>query len=316
MGWRTDQIPDLGGRVAVVTGANGGLGFETTRMLAGHGARVVMAVRNREKGAAARDRIARDVPAARLDLLDLDVASMASVRAAAASILGTHERIDLLVNNAGVMGIPFRETADGQELQFAANHLGHFALTALVMPVLLRSGRGRVISVTSSGRFLGRTVDPANVLMQDGYGPWRAYGRAKLAAAQFTVELDRRLSAAGAPVRALAADPGFAHTDLQANSARQSRGMSQRFFDTTVGFIGSSPAVGALPQLRAATDPSARGGTLYGLRYAIRGAPIRHPYLSPFMRRRDRRTMWDVSERETGIRFDVAAMVRDAGAYG
>ena len=311
MGWRIDDIPDLGGRVAVVTGANGGLGYETVRALARKGARVVMAVRSPAKGEASRARILAEAPASSLEVVTLDVASLASVRDAATAILAAHPRIDILVNNAGVMGIPRRESVDGHELQLATNHLGHFALTALLLPALLRSDRGRVVAITSTGRFLGRTVDPGDVAMRRSYDPWRAYGRAKLAACQMTVELDRRLVAAGATVRAMAADPGFSHTDLQARSAREARGISQRFFDVTVGWFGSSPAQGALPQLRAATDPTARGGALYALRFVVRGAPVRLPYMVWSLGDRDRATLWTVSERETGVTFDVGAMARD-----
>jgi len=312
MAWTTDDIPDLAGRTAVVTGANGGLGFETARALARRGAHVVMAVRSVEKGEAARAAIAREIPGASLELVGLDLASGASVREAGAKIVARHPVVDILVDNAGVMAIPFRRSVDGHEMQFAVNHLGHFALTALLMPALLRSEAGRVVSVTSTGRFLGRTVDPRNPTMEKGYGPWRSYGRAKLAAAQFTVELDRRLVAAGAPVRALAADPGFARTDLQAKSAREKPGRSQRFFDASVRRFGSTPAHGALPQIRAATDQRAKGGALYGLRFVMRGAPVRFPYLSPFLGERSRATLWEVSERETGMPFDVEEMVRAA----
>ena len=312
MAWTTDDIPELTGRTAVVTGANGGLGFETARALARRGAHVVMAVRNLERGEPARDAIIRDTPGASLELVVLDLASLASVREAGATIAAAHPVVDILVNNAGVMGIPYRRTTDGQEMQFAVNHLGHFALTALLMPSMLRSDAGRVVSVTSTARFLGRTVDPHDPSTEKGYGPWRAYGRAKLAAAQFTVELDRRLATAGAPVRALAADPGFARTDLQANSARQKPGLSQRFFDASVRRVGSTPERGALPQLRAATDPRASGGALYALRFVMRGAPVRFPYLSPFLGEKSRATLWTVSERETGVPFDVGEMVRRA----
>jgi len=310
MGWSVDEIPDLTGRVAVVTGANGGLGFETVRALAGRGAHVVMAVRDPGRGSAARDLIQGEVPSASLELLLLDVASFASVRDAAGELLSRHPRIDILLHNAGVMGIPYRESVDGIELQLATSHLGHFALTALLMPALLRSDRGRVVSVTSTGRFLGRPIDPDDIPMRRRYDPWLSYGRAKLAVVQFTVALDRRLVAGGAPVRALAADPGFSHTDLQANSARQAGGFTQRLAHAAVKRFGTSPARGALPQIRCATDPAARGGSLYGLRFLVAGPPVRHPYLVPWLRRRDLRSLWDVSERATGIRFDVEGLVR------
>jgi hypothetical protein len=169
MGWSVDEIPDLTGRVAVVTGANGGLGFETVRALAGRGAHVVMAVRDPGRGSAARDLIQGEVLSASLELLLLDVATFASVRDSAAGLLSRHPRIDILLHNAGVMGIPYRESVDGIELQLATSHLGHFALTALLMPALLRSDRGRVVSVTSTGRFLGRPIDPDDIPMRRRY---------------------------------------------------------------------------------------------------------------------------------------------------
>jgi len=270
MGWTTADIPDLHRRVAVVTGANGGLGFETARKLARKGAHIVMAVRNLDKATAARDTIAR------------------------------------------VMGIPYRTTSDGFEMQFGVNHLGHFALTVLLLPALLRSVGGRIVSVTSSGRLYSSAVDPHDPTMKAQYDPWRSYGRAKLANLQFTVELDRRLTAAGSHLRALAADPGFSHTGLQANSAREHRGLSQRFFDTTVGWVGTTPATGALPQLRAATDPSVRGGELYGLRFVFGGAPVRNAYLSRSMTPAHLAALWSVSERDTDMRFDVEGMVHAA----
>lgn len=312
MTWNAGDVPDLTGRTAVVTGANGGLGFETARALARNGATVVMAVRSLERGGRARDAILRESAGASLELVALDLASLASVREGGGAIATAHPAIDILVNNAGVMAIPSRQTIDGHEMQLAANHLGHFALTALLMPALLRGKAGRVVNVTSTGRFLGRTVDPADLAMERGYGPWRSYGRAKLAAVQFTVELDRRLAAAGARVRAMAADPGFAHTDLQASSARQNPGRSQRFFDAAVRRFGSSPAQGALPQLRAATDPLAAGGALYALRFVVRGAPVRFPYLSRAIGAKDGGILWTVSERATGIPFDVERMVNEA----
>ncbi len=314
MGWTAADIPDLHGRTAVVTGANGGLGFQSTRELARKGAHVVMAARNIAKATAARDTIVREIPQASLELVALDLGSLASVRAAAAAMLDAHPAIDILLNNAGVMGIPYRTTSDGFEMQFGVNHLGHFALTALLLPALLRADRGRIVSVTSPARLFSSAVHADDPAMDAHYDPWRSYGRSKLADLQFAVELDRRLSAAAANLRALAADPGFSHTDLQANSAREHRGMSQRFFATTVRWIGTTPAQGALPQLRAASDPTVRGGELYGPRFVFGGSPIRNPSLSRSMTSRDLATLWSVSEQMTGIRFDVEGMVR-AGAH-
>ena len=314
MGWTAADIPDLRGRTAVVTGANGGLGFETARELARHGARIVMAVRNQAKAAAARDGLAQEVHGATLDVIGLDLGSLESVRAAATTILKTHPVIDILVNNAGVMGIPHALTADGIEMQFGVNHLGHFALTAHLLPALFRSEGARVVAVTSFGRFFTAAVDPGDPAMASRYNPWRSYGRSKLANLQFAVELNRRLGAAGATMLALAADPGFSNTDLQANSSRVHRGLSQRFFARTVRWIGANPARGALPQLRAAVDPTAQGGELYGLRFVIGGSPVGNPYGSWSMTPEALAAMWSVSEAMTGARFDVETMVHAARA--
>jgi NAD(P)-dependent dehydrogenase (short-subunit alcohol dehydrogenase family) len=307
VGWSVADIPDLAGRVAVVTGANGGLGFETTRALAGHRAHVIMAVRSLGRATPARDQIRGQQPAASLELVECDTASLASVRTAAERILDRHRRLDILVNNAGVMAVPFGQSADGHELQLATNHLGHFALTALLAPALLRAEAARIVLITSTGRFLGgplRAGDPP--MTPRSYSSWAAYGRAKRAAAQFAVELNRRVVAAGATARSIAADPGFAHTDLQARSVRESRGLSHRLIEVAVSRMGSTPAQGALPQLRAATDPKAIGGALYALRFVVRGAPVPTPYLIRGLDPAAAGDLWTESERLTGIRFDVA----------
>ena len=194
MSWSTADIPDQSGRVAVVTGANGGLGLETARALAGAGAHVVMAARNQEKAASAVQNIRAGMPDASLEVVALDLGSQASVREAADQILAAHERIDLLVNNAGVMGIPERRTTDGFEMQFGTNHLGHYALTALLMPALLRAPAARIVTVTSTAHHMGRAVDPSNPNLEGKYGPWRAYGQSKLANFHFGLGLDQMLA--------------------------------------------------------------------------------------------------------------------------
>jgi NAD(P)-dependent dehydrogenase (short-subunit alcohol dehydrogenase family) len=308
MSWSAADIPDQSGRVAVVTGANGGLGLEVARELARRGARVVMAARDQAKASSARDAIRTEVPGASLELQPLDLASLASVREAAASVLAGHRRVDVLVNNAGVMAIDERRSQDGFELQLAVNHLGHFALAALLLPALRRSGDARVVSVTSTGRHAGRPIDPDNPHLDGRYDPWRAYGQAKLATLHFALELDRRFRAAGTPARSIVVHPGFANTDLQARSVRETGGgRSQRFFHAAVRRVGMTPAQGALPLLRAATDPGAVGGALYTPRWVNWGPPVRRPL---FGRSRDRHAMavlWEVSERETGTTFDLAA---------
>lgn len=307
MPWTAADIPDQTGRVAVVTGANGGLGLETTRELARRGAHVVMGARNLDKAADAEQDIRAGIPEASLEIRKLDLASLDSVKAFAAEVLNAHETIDVLVNNAGVMGTPRMETADGFELQFGTNHLGHFALTAQLMPALLRAASGRVVTVTSTARHFSPRIDFDDVHHTEDYNPWRAYGYSKKANAWFALELDRRLKEAGARVQSLVAHPGYSNTDLQAASARSTNneGWSQRFFHRWVQRIGMSQAEGALPQLRAATDPAAAGGELYAPRFANWGPPVRRPIL-PFSRPEDDLvTLWEVSERETGLEFEI-----------
>lgn len=306
MAWTASDIPDQTGRVAVVTGANGGLGFETARELVRKGALVIMAVRNLHKAEAARDDIVSETPTALLDIRKLDLASLASIREFSGRVCRDYETIDLLINNAGVMGTPRRESADGFELQFGTNHLGHFALTTLLMPVLLRGKDARVVTVTSFGRLYGGRLREDDPHFRSGrYGPWAAYGQSKMANMRFGLELHRRLGTAGLAVKSLVAHPGYTRTDLQAASVRASRGWSQQFFNIGVELIGMPASEGALSQLRAATDRSAQSGEFYGPRWMIFGPPVKHP-VTPFSRQPGAmRKLWDLSERETGITFDL-----------
>jgi NAD(P)-dependent dehydrogenase (short-subunit alcohol dehydrogenase family) len=312
MGWTAADIPDLIGKVAVVTGGNGGLGLEVARELARKRAKVVIAARDAAKAAAARAAITTDVPDASLEIVRLDLASLDSVVEAAAEILDTHPVVDVLVNNAGVMATSEQQTHDGFEMQFGVNHLGHFALTALLWPSLLRSAGGRVISVTSTGRHFGPAVNPGNPHMKGSYDPWRAYGQSKLASVHFALELDRRIDEAGLRAKSIVVHPGFANTDLQARSVRESSGgRSQRFFHDAVRRTGMTPARGALSLLRAATDPGAEGGTLYTPRWVNWGPPVRRPLLRRSRDREAMATLWQVSEGETGIVFDVGPLRDD-----
>jgi len=306
MSWGVADIPDLNGRTAVVTGANGGLGLETARALAGAGAHVVMAARNQERAAEALEQIQAGLPDASLTVVSLDLGSLASVRSAAEQILAAHETLDLLVNNAGVMGIPERQTADGFEMQFGVDHLGHFALTALLMPALLRAPAARIVTVTSTAHHMGRAVDPANPHLHGRYRPWRAYGQAKLANFHFGLGLDRKLRAAGAPAASLVAHPGLSNTELQAISVKETDGgLSQRFFLGLARSVGMTPATGALSQLRAATDPSAQGGEFYGPLFVNNGPPVRKPILRRFGMASAIDKLWQVSEQETGTKIEL-----------
>jgi NAD(P)-dependent dehydrogenase (short-subunit alcohol dehydrogenase family) len=302
--WGAADIPDQTGRTAVVTGANGGLGLETARALAGAGATVVMAARNQEKAAEAEADIRRGEPDASLEVAQLDLGSLQSVRDAATQILAKHERIDILVNNAGVMGIPERKTVDGFEMQFGVDHLGHFALTALLMPAVLRAESARIVTVTSTAHHMGRAVNPENPHLEGRYGPWRAYGQAKLANFHFGLGLHRKLADEGSPAASLVAHPGLSNTELQAVSVEETDGgLSQRFFLRLARTTGMLPAEGALSQLRAATDPGARSGQFYGPAFVNNGPPVRKPILRRLGLKRAVDRLWEVSESETGLKI-------------
>jgi NAD(P)-dependent dehydrogenase (short-subunit alcohol dehydrogenase family) len=305
MSWSATDIPDQTGRAAVVTGANGGLGLATARALAAAGATVVIAARNQKRATEAMGRIRDGLPDASLELVELDLGSLDSVSKAAEQILAAHQAIDLLVNNAGVMGIPERRTVDGFEMQFGVDHLGHFALTARLMPALLGAPAARVVTVTSSAHHMGTAVDPDNPNLDGRYGPWRAYNQAKLANFHFGLGLDRLLRKAGSSTASLIAHPGLSNTELQAVSVEETDGgLSQRFFLALARNVGMSPAEGALSQLRAATDPKAKGGEFYGPLFVTNGPPVRKPVLR-LGNKRAIDKLWQVSERETGLKIET-----------
>ena len=313
MAWTVSDMPSQRGRVVVVTGGNRGLGLATVHALASRGALVVMASRDERRSDEARRSVLAAVPGADLEVRALDLASLASVRSFAQGVLAEHEAIDLLINNAGVMGVPEQTTVDGFEMQWGVNHLGHFVLTGLLLPGLLRSPAARVVSVTSFGRLIGGPADPPARRAGGRYDPWRAYGRSKLANVRFAVELQRRLQAAGSRVASLVASPGLSHTDLQARSVRETGGgRSQRFWFLVARTVGMPPELAARAQLRAATDPAARGGEYYTPRWGTFGPPVRRPLLRRTRRPDATRELWEVSERETGAVFDVAGLVAAA----
>lgn len=300
--WTEAEIPDQAGRTAIVTGANTGLGLETARALAEKGATVVLAVRNLEKGRAAIETIRARRPDARVSLQSLDLTSLASVRRAADEIGAAHPRIDLLVNNAGVMYTPESRTADGFELQFGTNHLAHFALTGLLLPRLLEAKGSRVVSVSSVGHKIRSEIDLDDLAFEKGYGRVAAYGRSKLANLLFIYELQRRLAAAGAATSALAAHPGLSATELLRNSPA-----FLRVLEIPLRPLAQSAAMGALPTLRAATDPAAAGGEYYGPGGfgEAWGHPVR---VASSARSHDadlQRGLWKKSEELTGVSFPV-----------
>lgn len=309
MGWTEEAMPDQSGKNVVVTGGNGGLGLETVREMARRGAHVVVAARNLDKAEVAVADVVAEIPDASLEVRQLDLASMASIKEFAESVTNDFDSIDILFNNAGVMAIPERQTEDGFEMQFGTNHLGHFYLTYLLLPLLLAAPEGRIVNTTSTARFSAGKYDLDNAHLKGRYDAWEAYGISKRANLHFAIELNNRLTAAGADVKAYAADPGFSDTDLQKTSSKESGGSSQRFFEKWTPRIGQSAARGALPQLRAATDPTAPGGALYRPKWIIRGDAVEGGVSARLRRPEDLRQLWEVSEQDLGIEFDVAEMV-------
>ena len=307
MGFTRDSVPYLTGQTAVITGANGGLGLETAKALAAKGAHVVMAVRNQRKADEAVAEIGAQAPDASLEVVELDLSSQESVKRAADTILAAHDSIDILVNNAGVMAMPERETVDGYEMQLGVNHLGHWTLTALLMPALLAAPESRVVTVTSTAHHFGRPLDPANPHMRGSYEPWRAYGQSKLANYHFALGLQRGFDRAGVRARSLVAHPGLSHSDLQTTTvAEGGGGWMGPLWVWMARYTGMDVEKGALPQIRAATDPGARGGEFYGPRFGNLGPAVRLPVLRPGNDAAIA-TLWQVSERETGVPLAVSA---------
>ncbi|GAA2595296.1 oxidoreductase [Winogradskya consettensis] len=310
MAWSVADVPGQHGRVAVVTGANGGLGLATARVLAAKGAHVVMAARDRDKAAAARDGIRAAYPGASLEIVALDLGSLASVERAAGEILAGHARIDLLITNAGVMAVPQGTTADGFETQLGVNHLGHWALTAHLLPALVRTRDARVVTLTSSAQHMGHPLDG---YPRRGYSPGGAYDDSKLANRHFAQGLDRRFRAAGVSARALTAHPGFTNSDLfDTSSAAGAAGLRGTILRQITRAVGMPVEQGVLSQLRAATDPRAEGGTMYGPRWTATGAPVRRPLIRPGADRAIR-VLWQLSRDLTGLDVDVARALAQAG---
>ena len=301
--WTAADVPDQSGRVAIVTGANTGIGYEAAVVLARAGAHVVLAVRNPEKGNTALARIVAASPQADVTLQELDLSSLTSVRRAADALRSKYPRVDLLINNAGVMWTPKQLTEDGFELQFGTNHLGHFAFTGLLLDHLVRVRGSRVVTVSSFGHRIRAGIHFDDLQWERRYDRIAAYGQAKLANLLFTYELQRRLAAGGAPTIAVAAHPGGSNTELTRNIPT--------IFKPAVAvlwpLVSQSPAMGALPTLRAATDPGVEGGQYYGPDGL--GEQRGHPkVVGSSAQSQDEELagrLWTVSEELTGVTFGV-----------
>ncbi|SHM48476.1 oxidoreductase [Cryptosporangium aurantiacum] len=307
--WTAADIPDQTGRTAIVTGANSGLGYRTAEALARAGASVVLACRNVEKGADALRRLHAAVPDAadRTEVRSLDLADLGSVRAFAEATQGP---VDLLINNAGIMLLPTRRTtAQGFEMQFGTNHLGHFALTGLLLPRLLDRPDSRVVTVSSIMHKLGKASQLDDPQSERAYSASGAYNFSKLANAWFTLELDRRLRAAAAPTISVGAHPGYTATNLQSTGPQaDGNTVTTRVVAAATKVLGQSDAVGALPSLRAATDPAVQGGEYYGPGWPgeFRGHPVRVRYTGTGRDETAARRLWEESERLTGVKPPLA----------
>lgn len=292
-------MPDQAGRTALVTGANSGLGFWTTVELARRGARVLMACRNPAKAQDALARVRAEVPGAGVELVALDLTSLDSVERAAEDVAGRITTLDLLVNNAGVMAMPHSTTADGFEMQLGTNHLGHFALTGRILPLLKAAPAARVVTVSSGAHKIGR-INFEDLMGDRGYHRWRAYAQSKLANLLFTAELDQR---AHGVLLVAAAHPGYAATHLQQGHGQPLFGALMRFGNH---LVAQSDAQGAWPSLYAATAPDVKGNDYFGPHLLeLRGHPVRVSRTSHARNAADARRLWEVSEELTKVRYDL-----------
>ena len=296
--WTTDDIPGQAGRVAVVTGANTGIGRETARALAGKGARVVLAVRNPGKGQAAAHKIREDHPQADLTVMNLDLADLGSVKDFADAFAKEYDRLGLLVNNAGVMAPPLGRTRQGFEQQMGINHLGHFALTGRLLDRLTATPGSRVVAVSSGAHRIGKPDFGDLNWQQRRYRAWRAYGDSKLANLYFAFELQRRLEKAGTDALAVAAHPGWTDTELQRHRH------IMHFF---TAWLAQGSRMGALPTLRAAVDPQVKGGEYYGPGgfLELRGYPVKVNSSDSSKDPEAARRLWEASEEMTGVKFGL-----------
>ena len=305
--WITQNLPDLSGTLAVITGANSGIGFETTKALAGNGAQVVMAIRSLERGQAAAERIRSQHPQARLEIMLLDLADLDSVHRFADEFLERYTSLPVLINNAGLMGVSHRLTQDGFEMLFGVNHLGHFALTGLLLPLILAAPAGRVVTLSSMMHLVARRgfdgLDGARRQDFDG-----TYSQSKLANLLFAYELQRRLEQTGSKAISLACHPGYAATNLQLAGARQSGSKVMEVAWTVLNHtMAQSAVMGALPVLYAVTSPDVNGGDYIAphLLFGWRGTPTkaRSSRLSydPTLATR----LWELSEEWTGVKYNL-----------
>ena len=301
--WTTADIPDLTGKVIIITGANSGIGYEAAKEFVRKGAQTILACRNLEKAQAALDQIQAEIPGGQAEIMRLDLASLTSVRQFADQFTDQYNRLDVLLNNAGIMMVPYDTTEDGYERQFGTNHLGHFALTGLLIDLLVETPSSRVINVSSTAHWFGKM--DFDHLMYDGgkkYSPPGAYGRSKLANLLFTYELERRFEAIGANTIAVAAHPGTSETNLGVHLQEH---WVYKFLRPITDRMSQSAAMGALPIIRAAVDLSVQGGQYFGPDGPIgmKGYPVMVSSNKASHNLEDAQQLWEVSEELTGVKY-------------
>ncbi len=295
--WTEEDIPDQSGKIVIVTGANSGLGYEVTRILAKKGAHVVMACRNLEKAEEALNQITSEDNAASLEIIRLDLSDLASIKVFVSEFSKKHQSLDILCNNAGVMMTPYQKTADGFELQLGTNHFGHFALTGLLIDKLMSTESSRIVSMSSMAHSMGK-VDFDNLNCEKSYGRTKAYSRSKLANLLFAYELQRRLEAKGSKTISCGSHPGWTRTSLQRNV------LLLRLLNP---FLSQKPKKGALPMLYAATSPEAEGGAYYGPDGLMgwKGYPKRVESNDRSHDLEDAKKLWEISEELTSVKYNL-----------
>ncbi|MGC2162706.1 MAG: oxidoreductase [Silvibacterium sp.] len=304
--WTITDIPSQTGKLAIVTGANSGVGFHAAKELARAGAQVILACRNSQKAAAALRSILSEIPSALLEVAELNLASLASIRAFTEKFLAQQRSLDLLINNAGVMALPDRQlTADGFELQFGTNHLGHFALTGLLLPAIFAAPAPRIVTVSSIAHHGGK-IRFNDLQWTRGYKPWPAYRQSKLSNLYFAFELDRRLRAAHPAIASIAVHPGISRTNLFKAGPGQKKNLVGIVVPLVTSFIAQSDAQGALPTLYGATAPQALSGHFYGPNgfQEIRGYPVEVRAEAQAYDEAVAAHLWNVSEELTEVHFD------------
>jgi NAD(P)-dependent dehydrogenase (short-subunit alcohol dehydrogenase family) len=301
--WTIANIPDLTGKVMIVTGGNSGIGFEEIKEFSRKGAQTVMASRNLAKAKKAKEKILQSIPEAKIDIMEIDLANLVSIHHFSSIFKQKYQKLDVLVNNAGIMMVPYRTTADGFESQIGTNHLGHFALTGLLLDILKQTKGSRIVNVSSMGHRSG-VMDFDNFLYEDGasYTKTGAYGRSKLANLLFTYELNRRLNKSGAPTISVASHPGISNTSL----ADHMYGIFKFLLKPISGIFLQSPAKGALATIRAAVDSNVKGGEYFGpkgRKNEFRGSPVKVESSKASHNQDDARRLWELSEKLTKITY-------------